>query len=229
MALSARLQAILEFAKGCKILADIGTDHAYLPIEAVRTGFCQKAIACDVNKGPLESAAKNIQLVPFLDRLETRLGNGLAPLEENEADCIVISGMGGMLIWDILQAQPTKARFAEKLILQPQQSVERLRRNLHGAGYEITTEKLVYEDARFYAILVARCTGDDIAAWTDREYFVGKYLCESPHYLQYLQQEKDKIARYIHFLNDDAGRLAEMRLGWIESKMLEKEWQHDLQ
>ena len=223
MALSARLQAILEFAKGCKVLADIGTDHAYLPIEAVRAGFCEKAIACDVNKSPLESAEKNIQLVPFLDQLETRLGNGLVPLEENEADCIVISGMGGMLIWDILQAQPAKARFAKKLILQPQQSVERLRKNLHGAGYEITAEKLVYEDARFYIILVARYTGSEVAAWTDREYFLGKYLCESPGYLQYLQHEKDRIARYIHFVkDDDAGRLAHMRLGWIETEMLEK-------
>jgi len=218
MALSLRLQAVLGLVKGSEILADIGTDHAYLPIEAVRGSFCKKAIACDINKGPLEIAAANIRAVGLSCQIETRLGDGLKPLMDNEADCAVISGMGGMRIWSILQAEPAKVQYAKKLILQPQQNLEELRKLLHGAGYDISTEKLVYEDSRFYVILLATYTGN-VLTWTEQEYFLGKYLQESPGYSLYLQYQKDKIARYIQSIKDDEDReIAEMRLGWIENK-----------
>jgi len=219
MALSLRLQAVLGLVKGGDVLADIGTDHAYLPIEAIKLGFCKKAIACDINKGPLEIATANIQLVTTCYQLETRLGDGLKPLNKNEADCIVISGMGGMRIWNILQAEPEKAKYAKKLILQPQHDLEELRKNLHGAGYEISTEKLVYEDSRFYVILQAAYTGE-VIAWTEQEYFLGKHLKASPYFLQYLQYIKDKIARYIQSINDENTRqLAEMQMMWIQDKI----------
>jgi len=215
MALSLRLQAALDLVGRSKVLADIGTDHAYLPIEAVRAGLCQKAIACDINKGPLEIAAANIQMVQLSDRIETRLGDGLAPINQNEADCVVISGMGGMRIWNILHTEPDKAKFATKLILQPQHNLETLRRKLHSAGYDICTEKLIYEDSRFYVILLVNYTGN-VSTWADQEYFFGKYITESPYFPQYLYYHKDKIARYIQSIkDDDARQAAETRLKWI--------------
>jgi len=218
MALSLRLHAVLDLVKGSEVLADIGTDHAYLPIEAVEIGFCKRAIACDINKGPLEIAAANIQLARTSCQLETRLGDGLKPLNNNEADCIVISGMGGMRIWSILQTEPSKAKFAKKLILQPQHDLEELRRSLHCAGYEINTEKLVCEDSRFYVILLAAYTGN-ITTWTEQEYFLGKHLQDSPYFLLYLEHLKNKIARYIQLINDENTRqLAEMHMRWIQDK-----------
>jgi len=215
MALSLRLQAVLDLVRHSKILADIGTDHAYLPIEAVRAGLCEKAIACDINKGPLEIAAANIAMVQLSDRIETRLGDGLKPIHQNETDCVVISGMGGMRIWNILHTEQEKAKFAKKLILQPQHNIEALRKNLHNAGYEISAEKLVYEDARFYVILLAHYTGA-ISTWTEQAYFFGKYTAESPHFLRYLKYHQDKISRYIQSIkDDDARRIAETRLKWI--------------
>ena len=220
MALSLRLQAILDYAYGCKTLADIGTDHAYLPIEAVATGACQRAIACDLNKGPLEIAAANIKEAGFCDQIETRLGNGLTPLWENEADCISISGMGSTTMWDILLAEPDKAKSANRLILQPQHDyLDIFRKNLHNAGYKIDAEKLVLEDSRFYVILLAAYVGvGEITLWSEKEYFVGKYLHESPYFEEYLEYHRNKIARYIDAVSDSAAReLAETRLAWVES------------
>jgi len=219
MALSLRLQAVLDLVGHSKVLADIGTDHAYLPIEAVRAGLCEKAIACDINKGPLEIAAANIQMVQLSDRIETRLGDGLKPIHQSEADCIVISGMGGMRIWNILHTEQNKAKFAKKLILQPQHNLETLRKKLHNTGYEICTEKLIYEDSRFYVILLANYTGE-VTTWTDQEYFFGKHIIESPHFLQYLEYHQNKIARYIQSIKDnDARHVAETRLKWIGERI----------
>jgi len=221
MSLSLRLQTILNLINGCEVLADIGTDHAYLPIEALNAGFCKKAIACDINKGPLEIAAANIRATGFSTHIMTRLGDGLAPLKENEADCIVISGMGGMRIWNILQSERAKAQYAKKLILQPQHDLEELRKKLHASGYNITDEKLVREDSRFYVILVAAYMGE-VSTWTAQEYFFGKHLMMpgNPDFLLYLQYHQDKIARYIQSINDfDARQKAEMRLDWINSRI----------
>jgi len=217
MALSDRLRAILQLTKCYDTLADIGTDHAYLPIEAVRNGLCRRAIACDINKGPLEVATANIRAAGFADQIETRLGNGLAPLNEDEADCIVISGMGGLRIWSILQADEKKARFAKQLILQPQHDLEELRRNLHAAGYDITDEQLVVESAsRIYVILLATYIGGAITAWMDEEYFLGKFLLQRGGVELYLRYQREKIGRYIQSISDcNARAIAEKRLEWI--------------
>ena len=223
MAISLRLRAVLDLINNCDILADIGTDHAYLPIEACNANLCTKAIACDINKGPLDIANVNIATAGLCNCIETRLGDGLKPLNTNEADCIVISGMGGMRIWNILQSEPCKARYAKKLILQPQHDLEELRKKLHGTGYEISTEKLVIEDSRFYVILLARYIGE-VTQWEEQEYFFGRYLSESEDFMQYLNYHHVKITRYIQSINDyDTRQLAETRLEWIKSQLLFQE------
>jgi len=215
--LSKRLRAILDLIKNCHTLADIGADHGYLPIEACRLDICQKAIACDINKAPLEVANANIHDTGLSDRIETRLGDGLNPLNNDEADCIVISGMGGLRIWNILDNGENKAKFASKLILQPQHDLEVLRRRLHSTGYKIHDEKLVLEDSHFYVILVASYT-DEIGEWTAQEYFLGKYLCQSPYFLEYLLEQKEKIERYFSSIKDAATRKqAEQRLEWLNN------------
>jgi len=122
---------IAKNAKKYRVLADIGTDHAYLPIEAIKRGICERAIACDVAEGPLKAAAKNVQAaaldiedsapnmnnaaldtreVALCEKIETRLGDGLRVLHPGEADCIVIAGMGGMNICEILASSPQIAK-----------------------------------------------------------------------------------------------------------------------
>jgi len=217
MAVSLRLQAVLDFVQDSNVLADIGTDHAYLPIEACKANFCNTAIACDINKGPLNIADSNIRAAGLAGRIQTRLGDGLVPLMQNEADCVAICGMGGMRIWNILQAEPEKAKFAKKIILQPQHDLEELRKNLHSAGYNISAEKLVMEDGRFYVILLAEYFGE-VEVWTQQEYFLGKFLQESPHFTEYLQQHREKIGRYIQSVRDCAARqIAKTKLEWVDN------------
>ena len=103
--LSPRLKTVLSFVKG-KCLADIGTDHGYLPIEACLEGIIEQALACDYFPGPLSKAVENIRRFGLESQIETRLGFGLEPLTPGEADCVVISGMGGMKIISILDKSP---------------------------------------------------------------------------------------------------------------------------
>jgi len=213
-----RLRAVLDCVAEtqCEILADIGTDHAYLPIEAVRKNICENAIACDIVPGPLKMADYNIRSAGLAERIEIRLGDGLQPLSPNEADCIVIAGMGGMRIIDIISVAHDKIKNA-RLILQPQHDLEDLRRFLHKNLYNILEEKLVREKtkgrSRFYVILVAQST-DGITPYTDAEYFTGRINCSN--FPEYLYEKQKKISGYINSVSDEAARkTAEKQLEWL--------------
>ena len=225
MVLSPRLQAVLDLiASGAdqkNILADIGTDHAYLPIVAVEQGICEKAIACDLHPGPLTIASENIREAGLCDKIETRLGNGLAPLSAGEASCIVVAGMGGMRIWGILLEGMEQARAAKKLILQPQHDTVLLRKNLHEARFEIQDERLVKEivggKEHFYVIIAACYTGE-VTQWTEKEYFLGKFLIEAGGdiFTAYKQREREKIEAYISRIKDNSAlKDTHMKLNWL--------------
>lgn len=216
MVLSTRLAMALALVGECNVLADIGTDHAHLPIAACDANICKTAIACDINSGPLAIAATNINSAGYNARIATRLGSGLAPLSLNEADTIVIAGMGGMRIWQIIQQDLQKAMQVTKLVLQPQHDLEELRRNLHAAGFEITDEKLVKEDSRFYVLLCASYSCKP-TPWHDHEYFIGKYLVGQPYFQEYKSQLAGKIHRYLPGLAaGEAQELARKKLKWLE-------------
>lgn len=134
--------------------ADIGTDHAYIPIALIKENVCKKIIATDLKKGPLEIAENNIKKYGFSDRIETRLGDGLSPLKENEAQQIIIAGMGGFLISKILENGKKTANRSE-LILQPMNCQYELRKYLISNGYKIINEDLALEGFKIYNIITA--------------------------------------------------------------------------
>jgi len=211
--LTPRLKAVVSSIDFAKTLADIGTDHAYLPIESCRKNFCEKAIACDINKGPLEIAKINIKEAGLADTIETRLGDGLKPLKKNEADCIVITGMGGKRIISIIDEEIEKAKNA-KLILQPQHDLEELRKSLHEMSFEIIEEKLIKESFRFYVIICAKFV-KNITPWSESEYFLGKL--SGNDLLSFYNDKKDKILRYINNINnEDVRSKADKQLNWIK-------------
>ena len=215
-----RLVEIMQYIEG-DVLADIGTDHGYLPIEAVTQGFCKRAIACDIRSGPLGMAEANIRAARLSSVIETRLGDGLKPLKCGEADSIVISGMGGTLIWKIINDNE-KAKAAKRLILQPQHDIEGLRKNLHSVGFEIFDEKLVF-DSRFYVILVVCYTGT-ITDWAEKEYFLGKHIEKNEYRRQYFNELKKKLAGYIHRITDEKARkTAENQYVWLEEELCRKD------
>lgn len=153
--LSMRLSAVANMVTFSGILADVGTDHGYIPVFLAGEKRIQRAVAMDINRGPLERAREHIRQFGLEDRIETRLSDGLSALEPGEVDSIVIAGMGGALMERILQQGEAVARTAQELILQPQSEVMDFRRFLRENGYEITAEDMVFEDRKYYPMMRA--------------------------------------------------------------------------
>ena len=176
--LTDRLLKIASLVDKDKKIADIGTDHGYIPVYLLNKNIINYAILGDINKGPLENAKKEVVRNNLSDKVDLRLGSGIEVLKPNEVDQIIIAGMGGVLINDILKANEPVAHSAEKLILQPMQSPEELRRFLYENGYEIIDEYLVREEHRLYEIIVCRYQNLAPADIDSIYYEVGKKLIE---------------------------------------------------
>ncbi len=147
--LSGRLARLADLSGGYA-LADIGTDHAYLPIYLVMTGKIQRAFAMDIGEGPLARARENVRAYGLGDYITLRRSDGLAALQEGEAGTIVIAGMGGDLTLKILREGERVASSAKELILQPQSNIHKVREYIYRKGYAIDREELVLEDGKFY-------------------------------------------------------------------------------
>lgn len=176
MKLTDRLYKIASFVSEGKRVADIGTDHGYIPVYLLNKGTIPFAILADINKGPLENARKEVRHNGLEAKTELRLGSGIEVLEKGEVDEIIIAGMGGALIADILEAKKEVAQSAEKIILQPMQAQEELRKYLLNNGYEIMEEVLENEDFRIYEIMTARYTGKNNVPSDEIYYEVGEKI-----------------------------------------------------
>lgn len=150
--LTPRLKTIYHHVTADKI-ADIGTDHAYIPIELILSGKIQQAIATDIKTGPLSIAAANIKKYGLSDQIELRLGSGLSPIHAGEVQEIIIAGMGGEMIKQILNADKKTAQSAA-LILQPMNAQYELRKWLQKNEYTIVQEDLALESYKIYNILI---------------------------------------------------------------------------
>ena len=155
MQLSQRLSSVASMVTAGNCLADVGTDHGYVPIYLYERKLIPHAIAMDVNKGPLERAKLHIAEYGFGNAIKTRLSDGLAALKPGEADSIVVAGMGGPLIIRILSAYPEVTASAKELILQPQSEVSEVRKWLCEQNYEMVEEHMVYEDGKYYPMFKA--------------------------------------------------------------------------
>jgi tRNA (adenine22-N1)-methyltransferase len=176
--LNARLEMIAERIPHCRILVDIGTDHAYIPIYAVMNGGCSKSLAADLREGPLGMACANIKRYGLEKLIETRLGNGLEPIMLDECDVVVIAGMGGSLIRDILSSSVGKAQKAQLLLLQPNNAADVLRKWLCENGFEIDQETLVIDAGKLYCLLSTKWTGKT-AVGDEFAYYIGNVLFDS--------------------------------------------------
>ena len=155
MLLSDRMQAVAALVSPCKSMADIGCDHGYVAIELIRSRTCEKVIAMDVNKAPLERAKGNISDYGMQEYIETRLSNGAAALMPNEADGIVCAGMGGRLVISILDQSRALICEMKQVVLQPQSELDEVRRYLRTNGYLIEKEDMVFEDGKYYPMMRA--------------------------------------------------------------------------
>ena len=155
MSLSKRLTAICRMVPAGCVPADIGTDHAAVPIELLRSGKCTRALACDVLEGPLSAARENIARAGLSDRIGVWLSDGFQALPEGAYDAAVICGMGGQTIRRILGGRPADRRLLKALVLSPQSEQEELRAYLRAEGFRIGAEDLILEEGKFYPVIRA--------------------------------------------------------------------------
>ena len=177
MKLDARLLAVAELVTEGAYLADIGTDHAYLPLYLAEKGLLSGAVASDIHKGPLESAKKNIREAGFSTLIHTLLTDGLQGIESYPVTDIAIAGMGGLMIAGILEKAPFLRERRPRLVLQPMQHIPELRKYLGENGFQITKETQATADGKFYQIICAVWDGTP-RQYTDVELLLGKYNIE---------------------------------------------------
>ncbi|HEY8449512.1 MAG TPA: class I SAM-dependent methyltransferase [Bacillota bacterium] len=155
MHLSARLLKLASKVPDDTVVADIGTDHALLPIYLVSIGRCPRAIAVEAAEGPFRRAREAIAAFGLEDSIDLRFGNGIEVLQPGEVDVAVIAGIGGTQIVSILEAQPAVRASIRRFVLQPTRGAAEVRRFLHQNGYRLCDEELVPEARQIHEIIVA--------------------------------------------------------------------------
>lgn len=150
-----RLYACASLVQNGAVLCDVGTDHAYLPIYLCKKGIAVRAVASDIKEGPLARAGEHIKMHGLSDKISTRLTPGLSGMESEGFTDIVIAGMGGFMIRDIIAAAPFVCDSGVALILQPMKNADALRLYLAENGFEITHERLSSDDGKIYQIMRA--------------------------------------------------------------------------
>ena len=211
MQLSKRLQAVANLVTPGKRLADIGTDHGYVPIWLYEQGRIPSALAMDLREGPLQRAKEHIRMHGLDEKIKTRLSDGLEKLLPGEADSIVIAGMGGMLVVKILTQGQAVLDSVQELILQPQSDLDAVREYLHRMGFVIVQEEMVFEEGKYYPMMKAVHgeNTDDRKIW----FLYGRLLLENRHPVleSYLQKEYDSCCKLLEKLSKTATEVSSRR------------------
>ena len=191
--LSKRLQMVYRSVPEASRVADIGTDHAFLPIALIRSGLAKRVIACDIAEGPLNIAAKNVKK-SGVEGIELRLSDGLSAVRQDEVDVVTIAGMGGDLISRILAAAPWVKNPHKRLVLQAMTSVDSLRDYLYSEGFRIISELAVTDIGRVYSVITAEYDGV-MRTPTEAERLIGDLKNDpSPDATKYISIQLKRIS-----------------------------------
>ncbi|HHL2032790.1 class I SAM-dependent methyltransferase [Clostridium perfringens] len=222
MELSKRLKRIAEHVDKCESVADIGTDHGYIPIYLVKEGICKKAIASDINKGPIEKAKVNVAFEGVSNKVKCLLGPGLNPLKVGEVNGVILAGMGGNLTRDILLADMDKVKKYDFIILQPAQNPEVLREFLYKNDYEIIDEDLIKDEGRFYELFKVKYNenSEKLVFEDELEYEVSPLLREKNHPLfkEFIEEKINRCETILSFIKEDT-EAAKNRKSDLEEKI----------
>lgn len=201
--LSDRLKAVANMVTPGLPVADIGCDHAYLPIYLAKEELSPYVIACDVNAGPVIKAQENIEDVDLGERIDVRQGDGLSVISPGEVKSVVLAGMGGKLMIRILSEGADVLREVSEIIMEPQSEVAMLRHFLQDSGFRIISENMVCEDNKFYPVIKAI---HGTMNWDKEIYFrYGKILLreENPVLHEFLLVEKEYCSNLLKELAEN--------------------------
>ncbi|MCR5108068.1 MAG: class I SAM-dependent methyltransferase [Lachnospiraceae bacterium] len=217
MKLSDRLKAVAGMVTPGLKVADVGCDHGHLAIYLIEKKISPYVYAMDINRGPIDRAIINIMESGYSSDIKTILGDGLTELNPGDAGSIVMAGMGGPLMVDIIKASPAVCEEADELILQPQSDIALVRHYLQDKGYLIISEDMICEDDKFYPMIKAVHGEMDL----QREVFFryGRILIRerNPILLHFLYLQR-KSLNYIRdqLLNEEQTERVTLRLSEIE-------------
>lgn len=220
--LSKRLEMVASFVKPGSRVADVGTDHGFIPVELVLREVAVTAVAMDVRPGPLERAKEHIRQYGLEEKIEARLGDGVEKLCPGEADTVIIAGMGGRLVIHILEHGRHLWRDGVHWILSPQSDLDKVRMFLYESGFDIVKEDMVAEDQKYYTVMDAVYVGMEPGAvreLTNMEYLYGPKLIEEKNkvLMEFLERERGQLGGIVKRLEGKEGEKA-----WARRKELEK-------
>lgn len=231
--LTKRLQTVADLVTRGNVVADIGTDHGYLPIYLIQNNITPRVIGMDVNKGPLGKALENITYYQVDNQIDLRLSDGLMQLHENEAQTITICGMGGKLIAKILENSKDKIVSNQELILSPQSELQQFREFLFNNKFHIINEEMITDDGKFYVIIKCQLCLDDndkMSLKNTHEHHdlvqdvylkFGKHLLENRNLTlkQFLIKEKDSLLAIRNNLEKLNSSQVEVRMKEIDYEL----------
>lgn len=206
--LTERMERIVSYCTRCDTIADIGCDHGYVACALALSRRCKRVIASDVSEKSLQKARELARRLQLTDRIYCRHGNGLSVLAAGEAGGIIIAGMGGPLICEILSRGKAPAAAAEYLTLSPNVYARVLRKYLWDTGFEIIRESIVLECGHFYPVIRARYDGR-ARSYTTRELYFGVEARCDGGYEEYAQAGIEAVAKIVQEIRDGGGDASE--------------------
>lgn len=226
MELSPRLQAVADWVPNGAKVADIGTDHGYLPVWLILNQRINEAVAADLRAGPLDAARRTAEKYEVAEQISFRLCDGLTGIKPDEVDTVAIAGMGGETIAGILEAAPWTREEGTLLLLQPQTAFFELRDYLSKNGYRILNEKIIREGFRLYIAIEAK--GGDPDEMNTGELWAGKNF-DDPLRGEYLDWISSVLKKALDgkqkAAHADEMELAQLRQALADIQTMKEEWE----
>lgn len=197
--ITARLKCIVQYVNG-NTVADIGTDHAYVAVKLINDKRANKVIASDIRQGPVDSAKRTVRKYNMEDKIDVRLGAGLSTISENEADTVIIAGMGGELIESIIRDDMETVKNA-KLILQPMNGQYELRKFLIENNFTIEKEDIAIEGFKVYNVLVVKY-GKQQPFENDIDYHIPPCLYGHKNFKKLYEKKKREFTKVVSGLEN---------------------------
>lgn len=215
--LSERMLMAARMVRHGNAVADIGTDHAYLPAYLILNGIAPKALACDVRKGPLENAKKTVEHYNIEEKITLRLSDGFDEIEPFEAQDFIMCGMGGTLMEELVSRAYWLKDSAKRIIVQPQSHAEDIRRFFIENGFEILFEDACIDGGKLYCAMAAEYSGNICKKPLSYIYTGELPKCRKPEAKKYLENIRSRLctkleAEKLHGSAENAARLEKVTL-----------------